>query len=275
MIKNVLKIGVLFLVACGGGETALPPENYLAEAEAYAKRVDEKVGSQLAYRSLPEYKFGENLWSAKVGYAEGKAVSLQLLGVAGNADKMWFYPDSASGKLLYFKEETRVEDKKVRNRIAYRGDSVAYALASNDPYVSGGSSDFRVSAAEAESAMKTIIAAVEEDIKGLSAEANEARKQNAQVFATGGKNSWTLIINPSISSAILSQPGAEERKFGYDVPKTGPSNESIYTFNSLEGKLEVSLFTTPCNSNDDRKYPYTISIKDGDKTLKGCGTLLQ
>lgn len=257
-------------------EYVMPPENFLAEAESYASWADEKVGKQLSYRSISEYTLGDNIYSARVGYIEDKPAVVMLSGLEGTTDKWWLYPDSATGKLLYFKEETTIEGRAVRNRIAYRGDSVAYALSTNDPYVSADpAQDFRLQYAAVSTAMQNILAAVEEDVKVLSPEANAARRENAQFFATGGKNSWMLTINPSKSTVTFIQTGAEERKFGYDRPRTGPSNESIYTFASLNGKIEVSIFSKPCNSSDNRKYPYTVTVKDDGKTVSGCGVLLQ
>lgn len=274
-MKNLLRGACLLLAACGGTET-VPPETYLAQAEAYAARVDEKVNSTLAYRSLPEYNIGNNAWSPMVGYRDNKPAVIKMLGINGNKVKWWIYPDSITGKVYYFKEETRLNDKPVRNRIAYRGDSVALALASNDAYVSPNvNSDFRLKPAELDTIIAAVVKVVETDVKELTVEANAARRENAQFFATGGKNAWNLVVNPSKSEVILRVPGQEDKRFGYDVPKTGPSNESIYIFNSLNGNIEVAIFSKTCSSNDDRKYPYTVTVKDGNKLYKGCGVLLQ
>jgi uncharacterized membrane protein len=274
-MKKLLVAVSILLAACGGPDI-VTPETYLAEAEAYAQRVDEKVNSTLAYRSLPEYNTGDKSWSAMVGYRDNKPAVIKMIGINGNNAKWWIYPDSLSGKAYYFKEETRLNDKLVRNRIAYRGDSVALALASNDPYESPtGAADFRLKPAEVETLIDAVIKAVEADVKELTAEANAARRENAQFYATGGKNAWNLVINPSKSEVILRVPGKDEKRFGYDVPKTGTSNESIYTFNSLNGSIEVAIFSKPCNSNDGRKYPYTVTVKDKDKEYSGCGVLLQ
>lgn len=274
-MKKLLGAVSILLAACGGPDV-VPPENYLAEAEAYAQRVDEKVNGTLAYRSLPEYNTGDNAWSPMVGYRDNKPAVIKMLGINGNNAKWWIYPDSVTGKVYYFKEETKLNDKSVRNRIAYRGDSVALALASNDPYVSPtGAGDFRLKPAEVETLIAAVIKAVETDVKELTAEANAARRENAQFYATGGKNAWNLVVNPSKSEVILRVPGEEDKRFGYDVPKTGTSNESIYTFNSLNGSIEVAVFSKPCSSNDDRKYPYTVTVKAKDKQYSGCGVLLQ
>jgi hypothetical protein len=190
--------------------------------------------------------------------------------------KWWIYADSATGKVFYFKEEIQKDGKKTLNRFAYNGDSMVMALASNDPYVSAyGDNDFRLKPAEVNTLMGETIAAVEQDLEVLSTEANTARKENAQFFATGGKGSWSLVINPSTSSVVYRVPGAEDRKFGYDVPVTGPKNESIYNFNSLNGKIEVSIFGKACGSSDGRSYPYTVVLMDGAKSSAGCGVLLQ
>lgn len=274
-MKYLSLIGILFLMACGG-EKSVPPETYLANAESYAQWVDEKVGGTLAWRSLSEYDRGDNKFAAWVGYREGKPAMVRLYSLPDYATKWWIYTDSATGKVLYLKEEEEKEGRKVRNRFAYAGDSLILALASNDPYVSPhGDNDFRLKGAEIEKLVQETIAAVEQDLKELSPEANAARRENAQFYATGGKNSWSLVINPSISSVTFLQPGAEERKFGYDVPITGPKNESIYTFNSLNGKIEVSIFGKACGSSDGRSYPYTVVIVDGTKSIAGCGVLLQ
>jgi hypothetical protein len=274
-MKYLSFIGILFLMACGG-EKSVPPETYLANAESYAQWVDEKVDGSLAWRSLPEYDRGDNKLAAWVGYREGKPAMVRLYSLPDYATKWWIYADSATGKVLYFKEEEEKDGRKVRNRFAYAGDSLILALASNDPYVSPyGDNDFRLKGAEVEKLFSETIAAVEEDLKVLSPEANAARRENAQFYATGGKNSWSLVINPSISSVTFLQPGAEERKFGYDVPVTGPKNESIYTFNSLNGKIEVSIFGKACGSSDGRNYPYTVVVVDGTKSIAGCGVLLQ
>lgn len=263
------------LIACGG-EKSVPPETYMANTENYAKWVDEKVEGSLAWRSLSEYDRGDSKLAAWVGYREGKPAMVRLYSLPDYATKWWIYTDSATGKVLYFKEESKTDGKKVTNRFAYNGDSVIMAMASNNVYQSqNGDNDFRLKPSEVQKLMQETITAVEQDLKVLSPEANAARKENAQFFATGGKNSWMLVINPSKSAVVFSQPGADERKFGYDVPVTGPKNESIYTFNSLNGKIEVSIFGKACGSSDGRSYPYTVVIVDGAKSSAGCGVLLQ
>ncbi len=263
------------LIACGG-EKSVPPEAYMANAENFAKWVDEQVEGKLAWRSLSEYNRGDSKLAAWVGYMEGKPAMVKLYSLPDFATKWWIYTDSATGKILYFKEETDKDGKKVRNRFSYNGDSVVMALATNDPYQSPyGENDFRLKPTEVQKLMQETIAAVEQDIKVLSPEANAARRENAQFYATGGKNSWSLVINPSLSSVILRQPGSEDRKFGYDVPVTGPKNESIYTFNSLNGKIEVSIFSKACGVQDGKSYPYTVVIVDAAKSFAGCGVLLQ
>lgn len=263
------------LIACGG-EKSVPPDVYMVNAENYAKWVNEKVEGTLAWRSMPEYNRGDSKLAAWVGYQKGKPSMVRLYSLPDYTSKWWIYADSATGKVLYFKEEAQKDGKKVTNRFAYDGDSVIMAMASNDPYQSQfGDSDFRLKPSEVQSLFQETITAVEQDVKALSPEANAARKENAQFFATGGKNGWSLVINPSVSSVIFSQPGVEARKFGYDVPVTGPKNESIYTFNSLNGKIEVSIFGKGCGSSDGRNYPYTVVIVDGKNSLAGCGVLLQ
>ncbi len=275
MWKNLSFLVLVFLVACGG-DTTVPAETFMAESEAYALRVDEKVGSELAYRSVPEFQWADKDWNAMVGYRNGKPAVVRLLGISGNMSKWWMYPDSTSGKIVYLKEEVQADGRVVRNRVAYRGDSVALALASNDPYVSEEpASDIRLKAAEIDAFMKSLIEKVEQDLKELTAEANAARRENAQFFATGGKNSWTLTVNPSISTVTFTEPGKEPRKFGYDVPRTNDANESVYSFGSLNGKIQLTVISKACNSSDDRKYPYTVVLKDGDRSLNGCGVLLQ
>ena len=262
-------------MACGG-EKSVSPETYMANTENYAKWVDEKVEGSLAWRSLSEYDRGDSKLAAWVGYREGKPTMIRLYALPDYATKWWIYTDSATGKVLYFKEEAKTDGKKVTYRFAYDGDSVIMAMASNAPYVSTyGDNDFRLKPAEVQKLMQETIAAVEQDVKVLSPEANAARKENAQFFATGGRNSWSLVINPSTSSVVYKVPGVEDRKFGYDVPVTGPKNESIYTFNSLNGKIDVSIFGKGCASNDGRNYPYTVVFVDGSKAFAGCGVLLQ
>lgn len=273
--KSFSFLACIFLASCGG-ETTVPAESFMAEAEAYANRVDEKVGSELAYRTVPEFQWADKDWNAMVGYRNGNPAVIRLLGLNGNKSKWWMYPDSTSGKIVYLKEEVEADGRIVRNRIAYRGDSVALALASNDPYVSQDpAGDIRLKAGEIDTFMKSLVEKVEQDLKELTPEANAARRENAQFFATGGKNSWMLVVNPSLSAVTFTEPGKEPRKFGYDVPRTNEANESVYSFGSLNGKLQLTVISKACNSSDDRKYPYTVVIKDGDRSLNGCGVLLQ
>ncbi len=273
-MRYFLMLMVPLWMACG--EHVKPPETHHAEAEQYAKWVDEKVEGVLAWRYNPDFAKGDQKMDAWVGYVEGKPLLVRLWAKGGEGDKWWIYADTATGKIIYFKEETDREGKRVRNRFSYRGDSVALAFASNDPYQSPfGDQDFRLKPLEVEKLMKEAITIVEADIPKMPDEANAARKENAQFYATGGKNSWSLVINPSISSVVFRQPGAEDRKFGYDVPITGPKNESIYTFNSLKGKIEVSIFSKACGIGDGRSYPYTVVVADGAKSFAGCGVLLQ
>ncbi len=273
--KNLSLIALVFLAACGG-ENGVPAETFMAQSEAYAKRVDDKVGSELAYRSIPEFLWEEEEWNAMVGYRDGKPAVVRLLGINGNMSKWWMYPDSISGKIVYLKEEVQNDGRVVRNRIAYRGDSVALALASNDPYVSADAvDDIRLDAAGIDVFMKSMVEKVEQDLKELTEEANAARRENAQFFATGGRNSWALTVNPSQSTVTFNEPGKEPRKFGYDVPRTNDKNESVYTFASLNGKIEFTVIAKPCSSSDDRKYPYTVILKDDNRSLEGCGVLLQ
>jgi len=274
-MKHLWILALPLLMACGG-EKAEPPETYHAEAEKYAKWVEDKVGSVLAWRYNPDFAKGDNKMDAWVGYVAGKPLLVRLWAKGGEGDKWWMYADTATGKVKYFKEETVLDGKGIRNRFSYRGDSVALAFASNQPYKSPyGDQDFRLKPVEVETLMKEAIARVESDIEKLPAGANAARKENAQFYATGGPKSWSLVINPSLSSVVLSQPGSEDRKFGYDVPVTGPKNESIYTFNSLNGKIEVSIFSKACGVADGRSYPYTVVVVDGTRSYAGCGVLLQ
>lgn len=274
-MKHLWMLIVPLMMACGG-EKADPPETYHTEAENYAKWVDNKVGSVLAWRYNPDFAKGDNTMDAWVGYVAGKPLLVRLWAKGGEGNKWWIYADTATGKVVYFKEETVLDGKGIRNRFSYRGDSVALAFASNNPYKSPyGELDFRLKPLEVEALMKEAITKVEADIEKMPDEANAARKENAQFYATGGKNSWSLVINPSTSSVVLKQPGVEDRKFGYDVPVTGPKNESIYNFNSLNGKIEVSIFGKACGSSDGRSYPYTVVVADGAKSYAGCGVLLQ
>lgn len=274
-MKHLWILALPLMMACGGEKTE-PPETYHAEAEKYAKWVEEKVGSVLAWRYNPDFVKGDNKMDAWVGYVAGKPLLVRVWAKGGEGDKWWMYADTATGKVKYFKEETVLDGKGIRNRFSYRGDSVALAFASNEPYKSPyGDQDFRLKPVEVETLMKEVIARVESDIEKLPAGANAARKENAQFYATGGPKSWSLVINPSLSSVVLSQPGSEDRKFGYDVPVTGPKNESIYTFNSLNGKIEVSIFSKACGVADGRSYPYTVVVADGTRSYAGCGVLLQ
>ena len=59
------------------------------------------------------------------------------------------------------------------------------------------------------------------------------------------------------------------------MPTTGAGGESIYSFGSLQGKLEVKIWSKSCASSDGRTYPYTVTTTVDGKTLNGCGTLLQ
>ncbi len=273
-MKYLVFILALGMIACGG-EKVQPAEEYQVEKEAYAKWVEDKVGSVLAWRSLSEFNKGDTKFAAWVGYIEDKPMMVRLFAAGEYGAKWWIFADTATGKPVFFKEEAEKDGRIVKNRFSYRGDSLALGMGGNEAYQPVNDMDFRIKYAEVDALMKEVIAAVEQDIPILSPEANAARKENAQFFATGGKNSWTLVINPSKSSVSLKQPGAEERKFGYDVPVTGPKNESIYTFNSLNGKIEVSIFGKACGVGDGKSYPYTVVVVDAAKSFAGCGVLLQ
>ncbi len=265
----------LAIMACGG-EKAQPPEEFFAEKESYAKWLHDQIGGKLAWRSLSEFSVGNSKMAAWAGYLDGKPLMVRLVAPGEYGTKWYFFSDTATGKIVFFKEEAERDGKIVQNRFSYRGDSLSMAMSGNGEYKAineGG--DFRIKYSEADALMKEVIAAVEKDIPVLSAEANAARRENAQFYATGGKNSWSMVINPSLSLVTLSQPGAEDRKFGYDVPVTGPKNESIYTFNSLNGKIEVSIFGKACGVRDGKSYPYTVVVADGTKSYAGCGVLLQ
>lgn len=269
---------ILFLVliiSCGG-EKVQPPEEHFIAQETYAKWLEEQIGGKLAWRSIPEFTNGGQKMAAWVGYENNKPLIVKLMGAGEYSTKWWIFADTATAKVVFMKEETEREGKIVRNRLAYRGDSLSMAMSGNNPYTSpSGEADFRVKYNEVDGLMKQVIAAVEKDIPVLSAEANAARRENAQFYATGGKNKWSLVINPSLSSVTLREPGTGDRKFGYDVPVTGPKNESIYTFNSLNGKIEVSIFGKACGVQDGKSYPYTVVVVDGQKSSAGCGVLLQ
>lgn len=268
-------IFLLAIMACGG-EKAQPPEEFFAEKESYSKWLHDQIGGKLAWRSLSEFSVGDKKMAAWAGYLNGKPLMVRLIAPGDYGTKWFIFSDSATGKIVFFKEETEMDGKIVQNRFSYRGDSLSMAMSGNGEYKAiNGDGDFRIKYSEVDALMKEVIAAVEKDIPILSAEANAARRENAQFYATGGKNSWNLVINPSLSQVIFKEPGAEERKFGYDVPVTGPKNESIYTFNSLKGKIEVSIFSKACGGGDGKNYPYTVVVSDGGKSSAGCGVLLQ
>jgi hypothetical protein len=274
-MKRFLWILVLGFVACGG-EKVKTPDEYMTEADQYAKWVDEKVSGTLAWRSLSEFNRGDSKMAAWVGYINGKPLMVRLFRLPDNETKWWLFADTTDGKVKFMKEEAPLGDKMVRNKFAYKGDSLVLAQTSSEPYKSPyGELDFRLKAKEVNVLFAEAVAAVEADLKYLSPEANAARRENAQFYATGGKNSWTLVINPSISQVKFTEPGKEPRMFGYDVPTTGPKNESIYIFNSLNGKIDVSIFGKACGSSDGRNYPYTVVVEDAGKSIAGCGVLLQ
>jgi hypothetical protein len=274
-MKYILTVFTVFLMACGG-EKVQPPEEYFIETEKYSKWLHDEIGGKLAWRSLSEFNKGDNKMAVWAGYFKGKPLMARLVSPGEYGTKWWIYGDTATGKVVFFKEETEQGGKMVQNRFSYRGDSISMAMSGNVSYKSQyGENDFRMKYAEVEALMKEVIASVEKDIPILSTEANAARRDNAQFYATGGKNSWSLVINPSLSSVTLKEPGSEDRTFGYDVPVTGPKNESIYNFNSLKGKIEVSIFGKACGVGDGKSYPYTVVVVDGSKSFAGCGVLLQ
>jgi hypothetical protein len=275
IMKHLLWFLLLGFVACGG-EKVQPPEEYMTEADQYAKWVDEKVSGTLAWRSLPEFNKGDSKMAAWVGYINGKPLMVRLFQLPTNETKWWLFADTSDGKVKFMKEETPLGERMVRNKFAYFGDSLVLAQTSSEPYESPyGELDFRLKGKEVNALFAETVAAVEADLKYLSPEANAARRENAQFFATGGKNSWTVVINPSISQVTFTEPDKEPRKFGYDRPTTGPKNESIYIFNSLNGKIDVSIFGKAFGSSDGRNYPYTVVVEDAGKSFAGCGVLLQ
>jgi hypothetical protein len=274
-MRYVWIVGMAFLMACGG-EKVQPAEEFFIEKENYAKWLEDEIGGKLAWRSLSEFDKGDSKLAAWAGYYDGKPLLVRLFAPGERGTKWWIYSDTGTNKVVFFKEESVQDSKIVKNRFAYRGDSLSMAMSGNNPYESTtGENDFRLKYAEVDALVKEAVSAVEKDIPILSEEANAARRENAQFYATGGKNSWSLVINPSLSQVTLRQPGAEDRKFGFDVPVTGPKNESIYNFNSLNGKIEVSIFGKACGVNDGKSYPYTVVVVDGAKSFAGCGVLLQ
>jgi hypothetical protein len=269
----VLAAGILLLGCKSGG---LTPQEHLENADGYAQWADSTADYSLAFRTLSGYKHNNEMWNLKIGYGEKGPIVIRMMAADDRADKHWIYLDSATGKVVSFKEETRGADGKgVRNRFVYEGDSVVASATGQNPYKPEGD-DWRMKGAELNKLAQTLIGTVEADRPDLTPPANAARRQNAQFYALGPRNSFTIIINPSLSSVITTWDGGKtELKFGYSYPSTGPLGESIYEFGSLKDKLQVSIFSKYCGMGDGKNYPYTIEAKLNGKVYAGCGVLLQ
>ena len=273
-MKNLLYLSLPFMLIACGSEPTFNAEEYFVQAETTAKDLDAEVGKTLALRSLPGFKQGDNTWDAQVGYVANKPALVKLLGSGGTVGKLYVYLDTATGKPLFMREETRNADGKgVLNRFAYNQDSLVMGITGTNPYSPAGEADFRVKLAEMNAITKAAITAVEADRPDLPKGANEARKENAQFYAFGPN--WQMTVNPSIKKVYASFDGPETKIFNYSVPATGPNGETLYNFPALNEKLEVTIVSKYCQAKDGKSYPYTVQVKIGGKTYSGCGVLLQ
>jgi len=269
----VLLSGML-LAGCG---SSINPEVYMEEQTVQANAVDDVVGSNLAYRSLAEYKRGSEVWNVQVGYINGKPALVKMSAADQRQQKWWLYPDSATGKVAFMKEETKGADGKgIRNLFAYKDTILIKATAGPDTYQPLGGNDFRMNANSVNTVMQEVIAAVEAERADLSKVANEARNQNAQFFASGNEPAWTLVINPSLKEVMFTNGmGVEARKFGYSAPDTGPLGESVYDLRSMNDKLKITIASKWCTDASGKVYPYSVVINYEGKAISGCGILLQ
>lgn len=264
----------MLLAGCG---SSIDPEAYMEAQTVQATAVDDYVGGRLAYKSLPEYKRGTELWNVQVGYMNGKAAVVKMMAADQRQQKWWIYPDSSTGKVAFMKEETKGADGKgVRNLFAYKDSSLIKAQAGLEAYKPVDAKDFRMNANEVNTLMQEVIAAVEAEREDLSKMANEARNKQAQFFALGNEPAWTLVINPSLQEVLFTDGiGAEPKKFGYAAPDTGPLGESVYDLRSMNDKLKITIASKWCTDASGKVYPYSVVVNAAGKTVSGCGILLQ
>jgi uncharacterized membrane protein len=276
-MKNVYACFFAAVLLAGCGNPKVDPEQYQVEKMKQAEAIDQAVGQQLAWRSLPDYARGDAKWNAQVGYLDGKAALVRLMASDDRPDKWWIYPDTATGKAMFFREETRGKDGKgVRNLFGYLDTALVFAKAGQAEYSPLNEMDFRMKAAEVNKLMQEVIAAVEADRGDLSKAANEARKQNAQFFGVGNEPGWMITVNPSLSRVNFEADYGELKKtFGYSAPDKGPMGESVYEFRAMDDRLKLTIVSKWCEDASGKALPYTVVAEYSGKSYKGCGVLLQ
>lgn len=255
------------ILACGNEGGEVNPETYFAETEALYEKSDSLSKADLAFVTNPEVSaFGKN-WGGIVAYLGDKPAIVRLVDNEGN--KWHFLLDSTATKVLYVKQE----GASSLNRVAYRGDSVAMALSVND-MVQLESGDPKASSSALSSLVGGLITAIRAERSDLDANANKARLERAQFIVYGKDDTWVMVVNPSTRQVVLTETGKEPRRFAYGSPSQNADGASIYAFNSTSGSLNATLTTQKCEYKG-RNLPYTLTIKDGGRTLSGCGLLLQ
>lgn len=274
-MKQIIWAAIALLMVGCGGKTTLNPEESMVNAEKYAHTIDSLVAKKLSIRSLSDFKIIDRTWAVQIGYVDGKVAVVKMKATDGVASRWWLYPDTATGKILYFKEETIREEKAVRNRIVFNeNDSALLALASNQPYQAQGTKDIRLNGKALGEMLLQTIQGVEADRSDLSKEVNAARRENAQMVAEGAD--WFMVVNPSTGQVSFTKTGSTPMLFVYSNPDSGPNNESLYSFNSeSNGRLELTVVSKYCYNRQGKAYPYTVVVKVGGKSVAGCGLPLQ
>ncbi len=267
-------LGSMFIAGCG---SSINPDVYMEEQTALATSVDDYVGAHLPYKTMAGYKRGSEEWNVQVGYINGKPALVKMMAADQRQQKWWLYADSATGKAVFMKEETKAADGKgVRNLFAYKDTSLIQAKAGQEMYKPVDGNDFRMNAASVNNLMKEVIAAVEAERADLSKAANEARNKNAQFFASGNEPSWMVVINPSLNEIVLTNGmDAAAKKFGYSAPDTGPMGESVYDVRNVDDKLKITIASKWCTDASGKVFPYSVVVNYAGKTMSGCGILLQ
>lgn len=267
-IWPVLLLGLItVLVGCGSGTEALSPEAYFAQTEAAYEKADSLSKADLAFVTTPEVNVMEKKWGGLVAYVADKPAVVRLIGYDG--EKWHFLVDTANGKVLYAKQE----GDKTMNRVAYASDSVVLALAVNEP-VQLPAGDAKANPAALNRMVEALISAIQTDRDDLDDIANKARKERAQFIVYGKDGTWTMVVNPSTRQVMFTENGKEPRRFAYGSPSQNGEGASVYAFNSTSSSLNVILTTARCEYRG-RNLPYTITLKDGGRSLSGCGLLLQ
>ncbi|RAJ04230.1 hypothetical protein LX64_03109 [Chitinophaga skermanii] len=267
--------------------------------DSYTETSDAQSGSAAYnYLTVTDYKIDDKDYTAVAMLTtSGKPVRIYLSverlpngksKYATYADR-WFYIDTITNKVLFLREvlisdstQNIVEnrfyydtDQQLVKNVSFRSENKPGSSQQEIPYKPlSEANDYTRNSGTVNTIANTIIERMKADFPGMSANANNARRQGATLWAVGNEPGWNLIVYPNRQIVFINNYGNDTLYFPYAPPQRGPKDATINTSNADQHQLKIFAVQKDCTDDAGMKSPLTVTIQLDDKTFSGCGKML-